>query len=66
MKAKFIKDGKVFECFATEVNVKHLELHGWKRIPSAAEPEPVVAAPVETATMDEQPARRVGRPRKSE
>ena len=69
MKKTFIKDGRTFECVATEENVKHLALSGWVL---------QVANPAETATIEAQPnvtksddiaesapaPRKPGRPRK--
>lgn len=65
MKAKFTKDGRTFECEATEANIIHLQRAGWVRvadtITKTAEPEPA------TAVAESEPDKpRRGRPPKAE
>lgn len=65
MKAKFTKDGRTFECVASEANVVHLQRAGWVRvadtITKTAEPEPA------TAVAESEPDKpRRGRPPKAE
>jgi hypothetical protein len=72
--AVIVTNGAAFAMIsATEA--KERESLGWKIITEEefrnlkkpkAEPAPVVEKPVESDTMDAQPARRVGRPRKYE
>jgi hypothetical protein len=65
MKATFTKGDSTLTCEASEVNVNHLAKDGWVRVAAPA-PAPVVEEAPEDATIDAQPARRVGRPRKYE